>query len=120
MRRYLENYREEAKLVGVIEQVSRYDEEVGALRLDRHKQYVKEMAGSIRRLQLRGRADPRIDPQIVAAALGALTTRFAETWLVEGAVECNFDDAVDQMTLLFVNALGLTDGAEPPGARAED
>ncbi len=120
MRRFLEAYREEAKIVGVIEQVSRYDDEVGALRLARHQIYVKEMAGSVRQLQLRGRADPRIDPEIVAAALGALTTRFAETWLVEGAVECSFEDAVDQLTLLFVNALGLTDGAEPMGAPTKD
>ena len=78
------------------------------------------MAGSVRQLQLRGRANPKIDPEIVAAALGSLTTRFAETWLVEGAVECSCDDAVDQLTLLFVNALGLTDGSEPAGWRTED
>ena len=115
MRQYFESYREEAKIVGVIEQVSRYDEEVGALRLARHRRYVQDMAESVRQLQRRGRANPEIDPEIVAAALGALTVRFAETWLVDGAVECSFDDAVDQLTLLFVNALGLTDGAEPAG-----
>jgi AcrR family transcriptional regulator len=120
MRQYLASYREEAKIVGVIEQVSRYDDEVGALRLARHRRYVQEMAGSVRQLQLRGRANAKIDPEIVAAALGSLTTRFAETWLVEGAVECSFDDAVDQLTLLFVNALGLTDGKEPAGWQTED
>ena len=56
----------------------------------------------------------------MAAALGSLTTRFAETWLVEGAVDCSFDDAVDQLTLLFVNALGLTDGSEPAGWQTKD
>ncbi len=120
MRRYLESYRDEAKIVGVIEQVSRYDEAIGALRLARHRRYVQEMAGSIRQLQQRDRADRRIDPEIVAAALGALTTRFAESWLVEGAVECSFADAVDQLTLVFVNTLGLGAGAErPPGATTD-
>jgi AcrR family transcriptional regulator len=120
MRQYLENYREEAKIVGVIEQVSRYDEEVGALRLARHRRYVQEMAGSVRQLQLRGRANPKVDPEIVAAALGALTVRFAEGWLVEGSIECDFDDAVDQLTLLFVNALGLTDGTDPSDHQTGD
>jgi AcrR family transcriptional regulator len=120
MRQYLENYREEAKIVGVIEQVSRYDEEVGALRLARHRRYVQDMAESVRQLQLRGRANPDVDPEIVAAALGALTVRFAEGWLVEGSIECEFDDAVDQLTLLFVNALGLTDGSEPTERRKDE
>jgi AcrR family transcriptional regulator len=117
MRRYLENYREEAKIVGVIEQVSRYDKEVGALRLARHQRYVQTMAASVRQLQERGRADPKVDPEIVAAALGALTVRFAEEWLVEGAIDCDFDDAVEQLTLVFVNTLGLDNDAEPDGRR---
>ena len=36
-----------------------------------------------------------------------MTYRFAELWLVEGFLDCSFDDAVEQLTLLFVNALGL-------------
>jgi hypothetical protein len=40
-----------------------------------------------------------------------MTYRFPEMWLVQGLLECDFDTAVDQMTLLFVNALGM-DSAE--------
>src|SRR5262249_8164269 len=36
-RRYLENYRSEARMMDLIEQVSRYDAEVNAMRLARHK-----------------------------------------------------------------------------------
>lgn len=119
MRRYVERYYEEAKIIGVIEQVSRYDDEVRALRLARHHDYTLEMAESVRQLQRRGRADPRLDPEIVSAALGAMTTRFAEIWLVEGAVDCSFDEAVEQLSLLFVNALGLSDQSEQSRRRTK-
>jgi AcrR family transcriptional regulator len=107
MRRHFESYREEARLMGVIELVSRYDEEVGAVRQARHQHYAEQMAESIRQLQRHGMADPRLDPVIAAAALGSMTNRFAETWLVQGAVDCTLDDAVEQLTLLVVNAMRL-------------
>ncbi len=114
MRRHFESYSEEAKIMGVIEQVARYDSEVGALRLARHKDYEAEVAESIRQLQSRGLADAALEPVVTAAALGAMTTRFAETWLVEGAVDSSFDEAVEQLTLIYVNALGLTAKGNKP------
>ena len=93
--------------MGVIEQVSRYDEHVRAVRFARHKAYNEDVADSIRRLQRREMADPELDPAIAAAALGAMMSRFAEMWLVEGFLDCGFDDAVEQLTAVFVNALGV-------------
>jgi len=105
MRRYFESYREEAKIIGVIEQVSRYDKQVGALRQARHQHYTEQMAMSIQQLQRHDMADPALDPGLAAAALGSMTVRFAESWLVQGAVDCSFDAAVEQLTTLFVNAM---------------
>lgn len=112
IRRHFESYRDFARIMGVIEQVSRYDEHVGAVRETRHKLYREEVAESIRRLQRRGLADPTLDPEIAAAALGAMTSRFAEMWLAQGIVSCDFDKAVEQVAKVFVNALGIKD--EPP------
>jgi AcrR family transcriptional regulator len=109
IRRYLESYRHEARLMGVIEQVSRYDDHVNAMRYARYKEHDDQVADSIRQLQLRGRADPTLDPNIAASALGAMTLRFAEMWLVQGYVECTSDDAVEQLTKIFVNTLRLED-----------
>ena len=109
IRRYLESYRKEARLLGVIEQVSRYDAHVNAMRFTRYKEYCEEVADSIRQVQRRGRADPTLDPAIASAALGAMTLRFAEMWLVQGFLDCNFDDAVEQLTKIFVNTLQLQD-----------
>jgi AcrR family transcriptional regulator len=113
VRLHFESYRAEARIMGVIEQVSRYDEHVSAVRMARHARYGEQMAESIRQLQRRKLADTALDPELTAAALGALTYRFAEMWLVQGAVDCTLDEGVDQVTRIFVNALGL-DGSSRP------
>jgi AcrR family transcriptional regulator len=110
IRRNLESYRDEARIMGVIEQVSRYDEHVRAVRLARHRRYRQQIADSIRQLQLRGMADQRLNPMIAASGLGAMTDRFAEMWLAQGFLHCRFDEAVDQITLLIMNGLQLKDG----------
>ena len=108
MRVHFETYRKQARIMGIVEEVSRYDDHVRDLLLARHRQYTAQVAESIRQLQKRGMADKRLDPDVAAAAVDALTGRFAELWLVQGAVECSFDDAVEQVTRLIVNALGAS------------
>lgn len=114
-RRYLERYRDEAALMGVIEQVSRYDEHVNAARMATMKHFVERAERAIRRLQDDGLADARVNPSMAADALGAMVARFAELWLVQGYRQYDFDDAVSQLSLLWGNALGLKD--EAPGGR---
>jgi AcrR family transcriptional regulator len=117
IRRHFESYRKEARIMGVIEQVSRYDEHVRASRFARHKQYSKQVADSIRQLQRHGLADPNLDPAIAAAGLGAMTSRFPEMWFVQGFVDCRFEQGVEQIATLFVNALGLKDDSGSPRVR---
>jgi AcrR family transcriptional regulator len=106
-RLYLQRYRDEAALMGVIEQVSRYDEYVDAARMGTQKHFVDRAERAIGRLQREGVADRRIDPMTAADALGAMVARFAELWLVQGYREYDFDDVVEQLTVLWGNALGL-------------
>jgi AcrR family transcriptional regulator len=106
-RRYLARYREQARLMGVIEQVSRWDEHVNAVRIETQRHFAERAERSIRRLQDEGHADAEVDPAIAADALGAMVARFAELWLVQGYREYDFDEAVDQLTRLWANALGL-------------
>jgi AcrR family transcriptional regulator len=109
IRQFLESYREEAPIVGVIEQVSRYDDEMKAVRLVRQRHYNDEVSASIRQLQEHGLADRNLDPMITSWMLGSMTNRFAEVWLVQNLVECDFEVAVEHMSRLFANALGLPD-----------
>jgi AcrR family transcriptional regulator len=109
MRRHLESYRQEARIMGLIEHVARFDPEVNAMRLARHQRHTEQVANIIRQLQRRKRADPKLDPMVTAAALGGLSYRFAEMWMVHGAVDTTLKHAVEQLTLIFMNAVRLKD-----------
>ena len=123
IRLHMESYRDEARIMGVIEQVSRFDQDVSVTRNARHHHYHEEMADSIRRLQRHGLVDPDLDPEVTAAALGSMTYRFPELWFVQGLFDCDFDEGVEQFTRVFVRALGLEDDAarsgEAPAASAK-
>lgn len=117
IRLHLESYRDEARIMGVIEQVSRFDPEIMAQRAESHRVNHNEVASSIRSLQRHGLADARLDPDIAAAALGSMTYRFPEMWFVQGLLDCDFEEGVEQLTLLFVRALGLEDDGAPLAGR---
>ncbi len=113
-RRYLERYRAETRLMRVIEQASRYDPHVNAERMASQRNFAQRSERSIKRWQGEGRADPRVNPAIAADALGAMIARFAELWLTQGCRDYDLDEVVDQLSLLWANALRL-DPDEPPG-----
>jgi AcrR family transcriptional regulator len=117
IRLHMESYRREARIMGVIEQVSRYDEQVKAARFQRHRHYGELVEESIRRMQRHGLVDPDLDPVIAAAAVGSMTSRFPEMWFVEGRLDCTFDDGVEQLSRVFINALGLEDGSDRSASR---
>jgi len=102
IRRHMEAYREEARIMGVIEMVSRYDSQVQESRTRRQESYRTLVAASIRQLQHHGLVDPELDPDIASAVLGSMTSRFPEAWLVENR-------GVDQLVRMFTNAMGLKD-----------
>ncbi|HYA67976.1 MAG TPA: TetR/AcrR family transcriptional regulator [Acidimicrobiales bacterium] len=104
-RRYLADYRDEARIMRVIEQVSRFDEQLSAIRFERHERFSNTLAVVIRALQEVGGADPELDPEIVATALVALVTRLAEEWFVEGQLDRPFDEGVDELRVLLVGTL---------------
>ncbi len=107
MRRHLESYKQEARIMGLIEHVSRFDAEVNAMRLARHKRHTEQVADIIRQLQRRKLADPKLDPMLTAAALGGLTHRFAEMWLVHGAIDTTLKHAIEQLSFIFANSINL-------------
>jgi len=117
IRRHFESYVEEARIIGVIEQVSRYDEHVRSVNAERARASRRLIAGSIRQMQERGLADPELDADLAPAILGSMTERFAEAWLVQGEIECDFDHAVEQVARAFINALGIREEAPRKIAR---
>ena len=105
--RYLQRYRDNGKIMGVIEEVSRYDGYVNDARMRRQKHFADRAEAAIRRLQDDGAADPGIDAEIAAMALGSMIGRFAELWLVAHWAEFEFEAAVEQISRLWANAIGL-------------
>jgi AcrR family transcriptional regulator len=110
-RLYFERYRDNGRIMGVIEEVSRYDAHVNDARMRRQKHFADRAEHAIRRLQAEGAADPDVDPHIAAVALGSMVGRFAELWLVEEWEKFDFDDVVEQVTRLWANAIGLREPA---------
>ena len=107
LRQHLEHYRDEAKIMGVIEQVARYDDHVAAVRSARNRLHREQMERSIRGMQRRGIADTTIDPKIAAAALGSMVERFAEMSLAQGQLDSDPGEAAGTLATLFVNALQM-------------
>ena len=116
IRRHYATYRDEAQLLGVIEQAARLDDELATTRRSWQRDDSARVAGSIRLLQRRGLADPNLDADVAAEALGAITHRFAELWLAHQGADADFETGVDTVARLWINALGLgrgaSDGAE--------
>ena len=104
---YFEAYRAEAKIMKVIEEVSRYDEQVYAVRAQRQHEFGQLVSRSISQLQEQGLADRRIDPDVAAAALGGMVAKYAEMTLVQGYADFGLVHSIDQLTLLWANAIGL-------------
>lgn len=110
-RLYLERYRENGKIMGVIEEVSRYDSHVNDARILRQKHFAERAEKHLRGLQKKGLADKGVDPEIAAVALGSMVARFAELWLVEDWAPYDFDHAAEQLSILWARSIGV----EVPG-----
>ncbi len=120
LRRHFEGCTREARILALVERVASYEPSLRAMRVTRHRRYTERVANSIRHLQTQELADTHLEPVLAAAALGALTSRFTEMWLVHGAIECTLDQAVEQVAQIFANMLGLKiQGTRDGNQRAE-
>jgi AcrR family transcriptional regulator len=106
---YLRAYKKEAKIMRVIEEVSRYDDDVRAVRRRRDDYLAARLESAIARLQKDGVADKRIDTRYAAMALGGMVAKFAEQMYIGGG-DYEQEKSVEQLTLLWANSIGLLDG----------
>jgi AcrR family transcriptional regulator len=109
MRVHFLAYRREARILSVIDQAAQFDPDVHAFWSSLLQASQRSVRDSVAALQRHGLADPALDPAVAAVALGAMTRRFAEEWLVRGNANCDFDTGVEQITRLYGNALQLRD-----------
>lgn len=112
--RHFEMYQEDARIMAVIEQVSRYDDYVRDVIETQNRTSRELIAESIKQLQKRGMADRELEPLIASSALGSMTSRFAELWLAQEMVDFDLEDASATVTRLFVNALRIDQDVKRP------
>ncbi|MGY4100819.1 TetR/AcrR family transcriptional regulator [Nocardia sp. R16R-3T] len=105
-REYLLTYRRNARLMAVLEQVSKIDEKFRVLRLERAVAFVERNAEMIRNLQDRGLADAELDPEATSLALSSMVSRMAYFVFVEGR-DVSFEKLVKTLNQLWFNALQL-------------
>jgi hypothetical protein len=48
---------------------------------------------------------------VASLALSAMVTRLAESWFVQGQLDCSLEEGVEQLTRLCMNALRLDEPA---------
>ncbi|MBO0728974.1 MAG: TetR/AcrR family transcriptional regulator [Acidimicrobiaceae bacterium] len=109
-RAYLAGYRRNAKLMGLMEQVSTFNDDLRRLRLDVRRVYHTRAARAITRWQAEGIADPELDPWYAASALCNMVDRFAYTWLVLGE-HFEEEQAAETLTRLWVQGIQLQPGS---------
>ncbi|GBE66972.1 hypothetical protein MFM001_34340 [Mycobacterium sp. MFM001] len=108
-RAYLEAYRRNAKLMGLLEQVAHVDPKFHELRRRRADAFIQRNARGIADLQARGIADPGIDPLLASRALSGMVSRLAYSVFTRGEADddaqVDFEELVFTVTRLWANAL---------------
>lgn len=118
-RRYLVRYRENAALMGVIEQVATFDPGVQEMLTERSEAYLARTEAHILAVGRLGVLPEGLDPYLTAIALTSMVSRTAHSLLVGNpAVKkpVDFDQSVRTLSMLWGAALGLT---VPPDASKE-
>ncbi len=123
-RAYLESYKRNSKLMGLLEQVANIDAEFRELRTSRSNAFVRRNARSIAKLQANGQADPDLDPLLASRALSAMMSRVAFGHFVthedrDDQPMATDEDLIQIITRLWVNALRIAtrDQRDQPAIR---
>jgi AcrR family transcriptional regulator len=109
-RRYLDAYRRNAAIYGLIEQTAGIDPELRHLRQHYRDLHVRRVAARIRSWRRRGLAAADVDPATAAAALVSMTSNFCYWWLVVGE-QHDEETAARTLTALWAGSLGLRSGS---------
>ena len=106
MVRFVDAFRPNAVMIGLIEQVGTFTPEMRRLRLALRQSFVDRSARGIRRLQADGLADPGVDPVMMAEILGAMADQTCYIWFFLGQ-DFDPDAVVESLTLAWSRAIGV-------------
>lgn len=106
MVRYIDAFRPNAVMIGLIQQVGTLTPEMRRLRLQARESFVDRAARAIRRMQADGVADPGADPTMLAEVLGAMVDETLYMWFFLGK-EFDADAVVEALTTVWTRAVGV-------------
>ena len=106
-RQFVRVYRENAVMMGLMEQAITYDDEVRQLRLMVRQRSVERVRVSVERMQQAGTVRSDLDAHCVSSALVSMVSNFIYFWLVMGEGEYDDETVVHTLTELWASALGL-------------
>lgn len=106
MLRFIEAFRPNAVMIGLIEQVGTFTPGMRHLRLALRESFVKRTTRGIERMQEDGVADPKIDPLMFSEALGAMVDQICYLWFFFEK-EFEADAIVDVLTTIWARSIGI-------------
>jgi AcrR family transcriptional regulator len=116
MARFVEAFRPNAVMIGLIEQVGTFTPEMRRLRLALRQSFVDRSARGIRRMQADGIADPDLDPVMLAEVLGAMVDQTCYIWFFLGK-EFDSTAVVEALTTVWAGGIGIGRPGDQRGQR---
>lgn len=107
IRAYLDVYRDNARILALVEQVATVDPEIHRIRLNARRLHVDRVAGLIERRQQLEPAETHLDPRTMAGALVSMLSNFSYWWLAGGDA---YDPEVASKTLIEIWARAVALG----------
>lgn len=104
--RYVQGYERNSRMMIVWEEAATFVPAMASLLYQNKLVFVERAERAIRHWQDTDSVDPRLDPRYTAHALTGMVSRFSYTWFAQRE-EFDYDIAVEHLTLLWCNALGL-------------
>lgn len=105
-RRYLHTWQSHTDLMRLWEDVAILDDEIKSTIDETRHAFVQRAEVAMTRLQRAGLIEPEVDVRVAAFALTAMVSRFAYVWFTRQH-EHDFEHAAEQLTRLWLNALGI-------------
>jgi AcrR family transcriptional regulator len=106
LRRYVDVYRENARIIALMEQVGTFTPEMRRTSLHIREAWLAQLERAVRRQQAEGIADPDVEPYMMIQVLGAMAEH---TCYVRFTLGQPYDDEqmLDALTTAWARAFGL-------------
>jgi AcrR family transcriptional regulator len=107
VRRFVEAYRPNATMIGLMEQVGTFSPEMRELRLDVRETFVRRTERGINRMKEGGLTDPDLDVEYTAESLGAMLEYTCYVWF---SLDRPFEEdrLIDALSAIWEKALAAT------------